>query len=116
MASVILYSIINPGIINKKNYPSGEIKNMDISKYKFCNKCNIYIPKDLKTLHCRICKVCVIERFHHDSFFGKCSGIYTIPFLYSSLILLTFHFGIYFYLFCAYISSNIINKYNEYIN
>ena len=91
----ILDLIINPGLIDKKKYSAKglEIKDMDFSRYKYCDKCDIYVPKYLETQHCMRCKICVIESHHHDPVFGKCVGKNSIPLFYATLIALGIHFA-----------------------
>ena len=87
--------IINPGIIDQKKYSAHGLdkKDMDFSRYKYCDKCEIYVPKYLQTQHCRLCKICVIESHHHNPVFGKCVGKNTILLFYATGIALVIHFA-----------------------
>ena len=104
IVSFLFVCLANPGIINSGKYSKNEInekfKNKD--RYRCCEKCFIYMPKHIKFNHCEYCKICILEKNHHDKIFGKCIGKYTHPFfiiLLISEIFNTVRIALYFLLF-----------------
>jgi hypothetical protein len=86
--------LINPGIPKRGYYTKKFEKEYkgDFKQLIKCDKCNIIIPKKLKTGHCIYCNICIKGYDHHCAWIGKCVGKYTkIPFYF-------FLFGILFYL------------------
>ncbi len=73
--------LINPGFpliqitnINTNNNNNIKNNNNNNINYKYCNKCEIYINKFNKTVHCEICDICIEEYYKHSFLFGKCIG------------------------------------------
>ena len=70
--------LINPGFpliqISNINTNANNIKKNINNNYKYCNKCEIYINKFNKTVHCEICDICIEEYYKHSFLFGKCVG------------------------------------------
>ena len=71
--------LANPGIINVIEYSEMKIKEKykNLNRFRFCKKCNIYVPQHIKYEHCEYCKKCIIAHHHHSTIFGKCIGKYT---------------------------------------
>ena len=104
IVSFLFVCLANPGIINSGKYSKNEInekfKNKD--RYRCCEKCFIDMPKHIKFIHCEYCKICILEKNHHDKIFGKCIGKYTYPFFIILLISEIFNavrIALYFLLF-----------------
>ena len=73
--------LINPGFpliqitnINTNNIKKNSNNNNNNINFKYCNKCEIYINKFNKTVHCEICDICIEEYYKHSFLFGKCIG------------------------------------------
>ena len=106
-----LYTIlINPGIPERKYYSEYIMsKNIDETKWMKCQKCNIFIPRELHISHCYDCDICVKEQDHHCPWTGKCIGKNNLKsfyvFIYS---LLTFFVNIFVTIYSCmfYMSKN----------
>ena len=83
--------LINPGYPKQnKESKSGHPRN----KYKYCNKCKIWVRNDNNTCHCPECNICIEGFDHHCPWTSKCVGngnknpFYI--FLISTLLIFTF--------------------------
>lgn len=84
---------LNPGIIEKEKFSEKRIKDeyKDLSRFKNCKNCNIYVPKYLKPNHCEFCGICIENKNHHDFIIGKCVGKNTCLIHFLCLILFIFY-------------------------
>ena len=104
--------LINPGIPKREYYKKRIEKEYkgDFKKLKYCDKCNIIIPKNFRVAHCNYCNICIQKYDHHCPWIGKCVGKYTkIPFYF-------FIFGTLFYIFSSLVTfiAFIKNHFNIY--
>ena len=100
--------LINPGIPKREYYKKKYEKEYkgDFKKLKFCDKCNILVPKKLNVGHCIYCNICVKGHDHHCPWIGKCIGKYNkIPF-YLFLIGLLFYIISSIITFITYLGNN----------
>mmetsp|Transcript_17257 Transcript_17257/g.17193 ORF Transcript_17257/g.17193 Transcript_17257/m.17193 type:complete len:185 (-) Transcript_17257:67-621(-) len=94
----IITVLKDPGVISK-NKDMDEVMMKILSQDKhFCDKC--WRIKDLKTVHCSECCVCVSNYDHHCIVMGKCIGGGNIRYFYA--FVLTGMIGV-FYLFTVII-------------
>ena len=101
IVSFLFVCLANPGIINSGKYSKNEINEKFKNKDRY-KKCFIDMPKHIKFIHCEYCKICILEKNHHDKIFGKCIGKYTYPFFIILLISEIFNavrIALYFLLF-----------------
>ena len=79
---------LNPGIVEKETWNSKKIKEsyQDLSRFKCCEKCDICVPKFMKTQHCDSCGLCIENSSHHSFIFEKCIGKYNF-FIFFSFVL-----------------------------
>ena len=86
---------LNPGIIEKEIWNAKKIKEsyQDLSRFQCCEKCEICVPKFMKSKHCDSCGLCVENCSHHSFIFGKCIGKNNF-FIYYSFILLIIMFAL----------------------
>ena len=97
ITSYLLTMLINPGIPSRY-YHTKNIENtyeyinslgQPNRPYLKCNKCHLYVTKDMKVVHCKTCNVCVMNQDHHCPWTGKCIGKNN---LYTFYIFVTFLF------------------------
>ena len=87
--------MINPRIPKREYYKKRIEKEYkgDFKKLKYCDKCNIIIPKNFQVAHCNFCNICIPKYVHYYPWIGKYVGKDTkIPFYF-------FIFGINFIFF-----------------
>ena len=72
----------NPGIVLKEKWDEKIIKEKynDFTRFKYCKKCHIFVPKFFKTQHCNVCGICVEKQSHHSFIFSKYIGKYNLFF------------------------------------
>ncbi len=87
--------LINPGFPkNDLDSRLGEPRN----KFRFCDKCKMWVNIDKKTNHCFECNICVEGYDHHCPWISKCVGRRNTTTFYIFIISTLFLFA---YIVCA---------------
>ena len=91
----------NPGIVEKEKWDEKIIKEKynDFTRFKYCKKCHIFVPKFFKSQHCNVCGICVEKQSHHSFIFSKCIGKYNL-----------FFYHLFLFLFLVYAVILFLNK------
>jgi len=104
ITSYLCTILINPGIPGREYYTKNILnKNIDKTQWVKCSKCNIVIPKNLKSLHCDDCNACIIGYDHHCPWTGKCIGKYNLKYFYIFVNSLCIYLIMIFVTFYCYI-------------
>ena len=105
VAGIVIYSIfiisytytflINPG------YPKHDLGSRTgepRGKYRFCQRCKMWVNVDKKTNHCFDCDICIEGYDHHCPWTSKCIGVGNLNSFYVFVISTFFIFA---FLVCA---------------